>query len=169
MQQITLTKGAAAFVDDEDFAFLQTLRTPNGRSIPAWCLNGGYAYNTKLGLLHRFLMQAPPGVDVDHINGNKLDCRRDNMRFCTGAQNQQNRKTKFQGYSQFKGAHWDKHRQFWMARIRIDKKLVYLGSFGTDKEAGAAYNEAARKHFGEFASLNDLENTPISPLRRTRT
>lgn len=168
MKEVELTQGRKALVDDEDWVLLQSLVSKHGR-VMRWCVNAGYAYNKTHGLLHRFLMQAPPGIDVDHINGNKLDCRRDNMRFCTDAQNQQNRKAKFQGYSQFKGAHWDKNRQFWMARIRIDKKLVYIGSFDTDKEAGAAYNETARKHFGEFASLNDLENTPISPLRRTRT
>ena len=169
MKELRLTKGKVALVDDEDFEHLMSLRTPGGWAIPQWCCNGDYAYNGELGLLHRYLMNAPKGVDVDHRDGNKLNCQRNNMRLATKAQNQQNRRTKYAGLSKFKGAHWDRSRGWWIARIRVDGKLKYLGIFDTDKEAGAAYNEAATKYFGDFAALNDLDNTPISELVRRRS
>lgn len=169
MKELQLTKGKVALVDDDDYEKLMALRTPAGWGIPKWTLNGAYAWNKGFGLLHRHLMGAKKGDrDVDHRNGDKLDCRRANMRFCTDNQNQQNRRKKFSGHSQFKGAHWDRSRGFWMARIRVQGKLIYLGVFDTDKEAGTAYNKAATKFFGEFAFLNDMKNTPPSTMTRER-
>lgn len=162
MKELRLTKGKVALVDDDDFEHLLSLRL-------LWSLNGPYAFNGRLGLLHRYLLGLKKGdPDVDHKNGDKLDCRRENLRFCTDVQNQQNRRKKFCGHSRFKGAHWDRTHGWWLARIRVDGKLIYLGVFDTDKDAGAAYNKAATEFFGEFAVLNDLENTPISAMTRKR-
>ena len=155
MKEIVLTKGKVALVDDEDYEMLILL---GGR----WCVNDGYAYNAKLGRMHRMLLGAKPGVMVDHRNGNKFDNRRQNLRLCTNSQNQANRQVST-GKSKFKGVIWQRRSDsngFWKAQITVQKKVVYLGSYLTDLDAARAYNVAATEHFGEFAHLNDLTLTP---------
>lgn len=128
-----------------------------------WCVGDGYAVNQALGRMHRFLLNAPANKQVDHINGDKLDNRRDNLRLCSATQNAHNR-GKYVGKSVFKGVTWqkrtyDESRGYWKAQIIVDGKVIYLGSYPTDRDAAAAYNDAATKHFGEFARLNDLTLT----------
>ena len=160
MRKVKLTKGAFSLIDDEDYE----------KVIEAgkWCLNGKYAFNSKLGGLHRFIMGLSVGtgirVQVDHINNNPLDNRKSNLRICTPSQNQQNRHLVKAGHSKFKGAHWDKRHEHWLGRIRVRGKVVYLGVFRTDVEAAKAYNEAASKYFGDFAKLNDIESTVPSTI-----
>lgn len=149
-KEIVLTKGKVAVVDDEDYEMLVT----GSR----WCVNGGYAFNASRGRMHRVVLNAPAGVMVDHINGDKLDNRKENLRLCTNSTNQANRKTT-RGVSKFKGVVLERRKNgrcFWKATIVFDGETTYLGSFATDLEAAAAYNEAAISKFGEFAHLNDL-------------
>lgn len=120
-----------------------------------WCLNAkGYIFKNKYGELHRFIIGALPGQVVDHANGDKLDNRKSNLRFCTGWQNSQNMKTPKNSTSGFKGVNWQKGPDKWMARIYVVGKQTYLGLFESREEAARAYNEAAVKYFGEFARLN---------------
>lgn len=162
MREIPLTKGQVTQVDDEDFERVISA----GR----WCMNGRYAYNGRAGTLHRFLMGLPKNrdrsVQVNHINGDPLDNRKCNLRICTPAQNQQNRRQTVCGHSPFKGAHWDSSAGHWLARIRVGGTLKYLGVFNTDVEAAQAYNEAAQEYFGEFARLNDLTDAVPASLQR---
>ena len=143
---LQLTKGFVGLVDAEDYTRLSGLGL-------LWSMNAGYAYNATLGLLHRYLMQPPAEAYVDHVNGNRLDCRRSNMRLATNAQNQQNRKAAT-GKSPYKGVSWNHARNNWLARIRVDGCLKYLGSFKTDAAAAHAYDAAARKFFGPYAHTN---------------
>jgi hypothetical protein len=101
--------------------------------------------------LHRLIMGAKRGELVDHINGDTLDNRRSNLRFATKAENSRNARIKG-GSSRFKGVSFNG----WAAHIRVDGKLKHLGRFATEEEAARAYNEAAIRHFGEFARLNEL-------------
>ena len=153
-KEIVLSKGKVALVDDEDYVML--LATGS-----RWCINDGYAFNRALGRMHRYLLGAAAGVMVDHRNGDKLDNRRDNLRLCTNSQNQANRQV-IRGKSKFKGVVWQRTATggSWKAVITLQKQSTYLGSFRTDLEAATAYNEAAVKHFGEFAYLNDLTLSP---------
>lgn len=135
-----------------------------------WCINEGYAYNAKLGRMHRFLLKAPTGVMVDHINGNKLDNRRENLRLCNGSQNQANR-ISVRGASLFKGVTWQRRATggCWKAQIVVNGDTFFLGSYPTDLECAKAYNEAAVKYFGEYARVNDLSlpaSTVTSSVRR---
>jgi hypothetical protein len=150
---IPLTRGFSAIVDDADFDWLSLWR---------WLILGDrYAArfekienSRKLVLLHRFIMNAPAQMEVDHINRNKLDCQKSNLRLATRAQNMRN-KAKRHGAktsASFKGV-WHEH-QLWSAAICVNNKNLYLGLYATEIDAAHAYDAAARTHHGEFACLN---------------
>lgn len=155
MKTIQLNKGHKTLVDDADFDILSGY---------TWFISDtGYAKSTlwKEGKahqirMHRLLMKAPKGKMVDHINGDKLDNRRVNLRLCTNAENMRNRqKTRF-NTSGFKGVYWNKRDKKWQAQIKIFYKQVCVGRFDDVKEAARAYNNAALEAFGAFASLNKI-------------
>lgn len=103
---------------------------------------------------HREFMGARKGQIVDHINGNRLDNRRVNLRFCTNAENVRNSKKYNAGANPYKGTNYLKARDQWRALIRVDGKQIFLGSFNNATEAAMAYDKAAGEYFGEFARLN---------------
>lgn len=105
--------------------------------------------------LSRLILDAPDELVVDHIDGNVLDNRRRNLRLCTKAQNNQNaRKMKRAGTSRFKGVYWHRQNKGWSASIMADGKKHSLGTFRVEQHAADAYNSAAKRLHGEFASLN---------------
>jgi len=106
--------------------------------------------------LHRIIMQPPKGMDIDHLSGDTLDNRRTNLRVCTRSQNCMNRIAKRNGRSAFKGVHFLRYKttNYIQAQIRVNGRLIHLGTFKTQEDAARAYDEAARTHFGEFARLN---------------
>lgn len=107
--------------------------------------------------LHRAVMGDVDGVEYDHENRNKLDCRRANLRIATQHQNSGNvAKKNPSATSRFKGVCWDSHKQRWMAQGRAKNKMVFLGRFHDEERAALAYNVWAAKYFGEFAYLNPV-------------
>src|SRR3972149_11203760 len=93
--------------------------------------------------------------EVDHINGDKLDNRKCNLRICNHQQNRFNNKLEIRNTSGYKGVYWNKRRQKWLARVEINDKKISLGAFDNKLDAAKAYNIGAIKYFGEFAKLND--------------
>lgn len=91
---------------------------------------------------------------TDHINGNGLDNRKENLRNSTKAQNNRNRRKILKSSSRFKGVTWDKLNNSWQSKIGFNGKTHMLGRYISEEEAARVYDEAARKYFGEFASLN---------------
>jgi len=92
---------------------------------------------------------------IDHINGDGLDNRRDNLRICTRTENVrcQRKRTKPTS-SRFKGVTWHKNHRYWQAAIRKNGERTYLGWFKGEEEAARAYDKAAKRLHGDFASLN---------------
>lgn len=105
--------------------------------------------------MHRELIEVGDGLLTDHVNQDSMDNRRDNLRAATRAQNIRNRK-KFSNSSgsKYKGLYRDKKKKRWIARIMFEKKKIHLGYFRDEIEAARAYDRAAMKYHGEFASLN---------------
>lgn len=122
-----------------------------------WYCDGRYVYakTPRKLYLHRFLMDAPTGKQVDHKNGNKLDNRKANLRVCSSKENTRNQ-TGGKGLSGVKGVYWDKKNKKWIASIMVDYKYKNLGRFSTIEEAARRYNQAAKEYFGEFGKVNIL-------------
>ena len=101
-------------------------------------------------LLHRIIMGEPEDLVVDHINGDPLDNRRENLRIVTQQQNNMNVSMNKRNKSGVAGVCWDKTSNKWRAEIMYKKKSIYLGRFDNLEEAGKARKDAEMKYFGEF-------------------
>ncbi len=165
---IALTKGLFALIDAEDFprvsSWYWSALVRTGRTAYAMRVE-----RRRTIYLHRFIMGALPGTDVDHINGNGQDCRKINLRVCTHAENQRNySKTSSPTASSFKGVRWDRDRSRWVAWVKLDRKSRFLGRFASEEEAARAYDAAARELFGEFAKPNFPEETSSTGQKSLR-
>lgn len=104
--------------------------------------------------LHRFLWDLwglPATPEIDHVNRDGLDCRRENLRAATSSQNKQNVSKRSTNTSGFKGVYWHRRLGKWFAQITCDGKQRHLGCFTEKEEAARAYARAAVELFGEFA------------------
>ena len=169
MAQFKTVNGITVTIDDEDLSLVSEYRwyayVLDGRPnrtikkryvtshIYLGCVNGKGRSRTMY--LHRMLLNAEPGVTVDHINGNTLDNRRSNLRIASRSQQNMNRGVPSNNTSGFKGVSWYKRYQRWAAFIHLpDRKQRHLGYFDTAEEAARRYDAEAMIIFGEFANLN---------------
>lgn len=171
--ELILTKGYTAVVDLADRELV------DGHAWTALVTKSGvYAYrrNPKTGhplLLHRHLTNAAPSLEVDHIDGNGLNNRRENLRVCTHKQNSRNARKNKPGSSVFKGVSrssssgWGDGK--FVATIKVDGVSHALGYYDTEEVAARAYDCAARYLFGAFARTNFPGTEALSPatLRQT--
>ncbi len=159
MKEIKLSRGAVALVDDEDFEHLSKHK---------WSLvpgNRGTAYAAaqiknaqgewRFRRMHRFIMGSKdPALYIDHRNGNGLDNRKENLRVATPLENGRNRtralknKTGFRGVQPRLGG-----GKCFQAVIRVNHKLICLGSYDTAEDAARAYDKAAKQHFQDFCGF----------------
>jgi len=152
MKQIPLTQGKFALVDDEDFDFLSQWK---------WTYHcAGYAYRMiwypeikkqKSVLMHRLVTDCPPDMEVDHINHNRLDNTRGNLRVCTRKQNGANLRITSRNKSGFKGVSKNHRTGAWTARIRRNNKSCHIGDFKNIEDAVMAYRLTIALEHGEFA------------------
>jgi hypothetical protein len=145
-----LTRGYVTFVSVEDVALLRQRAWTAAENKRKTLIYVRSTY-TKL---HREIVGAPPGIPVDHENGNGLDNRRPNIRICTTQQNSRNTPKHRDGSSNFKGVCWLNAIQKWKAEICVNYKRMWLGHFDDEVEAATVYDKAALKHFGPYARLN---------------
>ncbi len=103
--------------------------------------------------LHRFILGVSEECDIDHINGDTLDNRRQNLRLASRSQNLQNQ-VKTRGHSRFKGVYFDTASSKWKAQITIGGIRKNLGRFADEELAAVAYNNAAIDAYGAFACIN---------------
>lgn len=151
MNIIKLTKGYEAIVDEDNYNELSKYK---------WYYhNSGYAIRSirkndkKFTIyMHREILKNEKFID--HINGNGLDNRKENLRECSHKENIRNRNKQKNNTSGFKGVFWDKNKNVYKAQIKVNQKNIYLGSFTDKEEAAKIYDKAAIKYFGEFARLN---------------
>lgn len=158
-KEIDLTQGYKAIVDDSDYELVSRYK---------WCVSSGetvkYArrgtlkrephYSTEIQM-HRFILGTKRGIEIDHINGNGLDNRRENLRATDRFGQMRNTpKKRTPSISMFKGVSRSKGCNNWVAYIRKDGRLFHLGSFLSEEDAALAYDFEAKKIFGEFARLN---------------
>ena len=158
MREIELTKGYKTMVDDEDY---------EGVSQHKWFAHvdyrgGVYARRQRRDgnkqvtvLMHREITGVPRGMEVDHIDGETLDNRRENLRVCTHSQNRKNTHGSH-GDVLYKGVCYNKGQDRYTAKIGCDGKQHWIGYFKTPEEAALAYNDAARRYHGEYACLNEV-------------
>lgn len=104
--------------------------------------------------LHRLILAAGPGQQVDHKNGNGLDDRRANLRLATGSQNSANGAPPKNNTTGYRGVSFFRRDGNYTAKIRVNWRWRYLGYFPTAWEAAEAYNRAALEAWGEFAWQN---------------
>ncbi len=173
-------EGKFALVDDADFETLSQYKW--------YCTPYGYVMrpvyisrkSSKSIYMHREIMNAITGQQIDHADNDKLNNSRTNLRFATTSENHANitldKADRHAGRftSRYKGVFWEKRRLRWVAVIAVGGKNNYLGVFLTQHDAAIAYNKAAIIHFGEFARLNkidhdDLSDTPVADPKTPKT
>ncbi len=155
--KIKLTKGKFTLVDDELGEYINQF---------SWYYSSsGYAARRmrqneskpgKMILLHRFILGLENSSQVDHINRDRLDNRKINLRFATQTEQNFNSKKRKNSTSKYKGVHWQKDIKRWRSVITINNKKVNLGTFLDENLAAEAYNKAASKYYKDFVNLNKV-------------
>lgn len=136
---------ARALIDQEDYDRLKDSKwSLTGRKGRTFYVGRGKSLKYNAGLMHKVILGSKQGFEIDHINGNRLDNRKSNLRFVTHQQNAFNTKSK--------GIWFSKNEKKWRAGITFNAKNISLGYYKTRAEARAARLTAEKQYFGEFRS-----------------
>lgn len=177
MKQIPLTQGKVALVDDQDFEYLNQWKWHIHSKSSIYASRSFNYKSAETGkwtckqiFMHHIILPTPEGLFVDHINGNRLDNTRKNLRLCTIEENARNSKA-CNNKGNPKGITWKPSLKKWEAKIRANKKTLYLGVYKEIEDAARAYDEAAKIYFGDFARLNNVGELHkiYNPTRQVKT
>ena len=160
MKRVPLTQGQVALVDDEDYERVMEMSWHACRDSKN---NVWYAKHTQsVGIkkwktiqLHKFILRLTGKQRIDHKNGDGLDNQKENLRPCTPSLNGANRKVGVHS-SPYKGVDFDSFSgsKKWRSQIMVNQKKMFLGRFETPEQAARIYDEAAIRHYGDFARTN---------------
>ena len=149
MKTIPLTRGKEAVIDDADYELVSKYK---------WHYNGRYAVHTtyidnkKVNIwMHRLIMDTPKGLFTDHINFDRLDNRKSNLRIATKSENMHNRPAQTNNTSGHKNIYFDKSRKLWAVEVKVQGKKTHIGRYKDIADALIARNEAYKDIVGEFA------------------
>lgn len=148
MIELKLTQNKIALIDDEDFERVSQLSWQAHYQKGKWYVVSGSPY--QMIYLHRFIMRPDSKIDIDHKDDDGLNNQRSNLRFATRSQNMANSGPR--NGKKFKGIHKNSGR--FRAQITVNYKRIHLGYFDTEEQAAKAYDEGARRYFGEYANTN---------------
>jgi hypothetical protein len=155
-REIPLTQGEVTLVSAADYEFLSQWKWYAGRAGRTW-----YAQReqSKTCLkMHRVILGSAVGIEVDHINHDGLDNRRENIRIATSQENVHNQRCRVDSTTGFKGVALNKVRgKPFRAHINAPGRSRHIGLYNTAVDAARAYNLEAIKYFGEFAYLNKID------------
>jgi hypothetical protein len=152
MKEIELSQGKKTIIDDEDFEELSKYNW--------YCNAQGYSVRSVAGdrskkiRMHRVIINCPDSHIVDHINGNRLDNRKSNLRITDSTGNARNTGLSTKNTSGHTGVSFVKRVNKYRAYITIDYKQIHLGYFKTIEDAKNAYETAAKTYHGEFNRSN---------------
>jgi len=138
------------------FCMLKYKKTSYGTYVIVWSSSKP---RKRIGSLARLIMQATDGIEIDHINHNPMDNRKENLRVCTRQENVRNRRKRADSRQKYKGitlALPNCLLRPWRAIAKLNGKRISLGYYATEEEAASAYNAYASKVFGQFACVNEL-------------
>jgi len=152
MKTIVLTQNKFTIVNNKDFKYLNQFTWFTMKKRNKFYVCG--SVNGKKVYMHRLLLNAKKNQYVDHINGNPLDNRKQNLRLCSNSENLRNRTKNSNNTSGFKGVWRNKISKCWIVTLTIKGKSKYFGAFKNKKDAAKAYDKAALKYYKEFAKLN---------------
>lgn len=148
MKYIPLSMGKFAKVDDEEYQRLIQYR---------WHYNNGYAktwHKGKRVRMHRLIMNAPAGVNVDHRDHDKLNNQKFNLRLCTLIENNRNGVLRKDNTSGYKGVSIDPSTGYWRPSVYLNGKALYFGQYSDKRHAALAHDLWATDLYGEFVSTN---------------
>lgn len=155
-----------AIVDDEDFYRISAFKWyAHQSSASQFYARRDYRINgVKYKVyMHRFIMKVDEEtIQVDHINGNRLDNRKENLRICSNQQNSRNKRVmRSDNTSGYRGVDYRKDPRYknkWSARITLPSgKKKHLGQFPTAEAAARAFDRAAKEIYGEFCGNLNFE------------
>jgi hypothetical protein len=153
MKTIKLTRDYEVMVDDEDYEYLSQQK---------WYISRGYAVGNGWKKMHRLILKANDGEIVDHIDRNKLNNTKSNLRIVNSTENAHNQEKRIGTLNTYKGVYYVRKKKVWQSRCRIYGNDFFLGYYKSEIAAAYAYNKKA-KELSEYALLNDF-NLPIEIL-----